>query len=553
MSQVPRPRSAREAASQYSSFDDPEVDRPTEDDSGFRALSARFGSNKGEVVEARAVIEPRGAFATVGGVTASVAAEASARASADGVLASSITTVEADLTADIAASVVESISVSISGPTSNRTYKQSGAPTSPNLIPDHENIGAWSTQYAGTGTAPTITDAGLVGPAGQKAWRIQANRGAGNTSGDYSGPHSDGISVANPHPYIQRLWMKSNTGSTQLVYFYADSGSASTMTVTTEWELFAISDSNLATASSYMWIATRGGSGSTQSIDILACDPYNGATDDPYSSSLFVGDLWVSSTTGEMKRWDGDSWENADGNIRAQWGVALDVNNRIKGRINLDGTNESSTFVVAVDKFVIENATATITAFEIVTGGKIVMGADVQSNNYSAGSAGWRIERTGNAEFNNVTVRGSIYSTAGTIGGFTLASSTLSAGSSGTLVRLSANEYTGLHIGGVAMYSTATSAPSSGGYFLEMPNAILYCPYNYTVGYLELQSSGVTQLKLLGSGSIQIAGTQVLGPQEAAIADLALAGVTYSSDAPDIEDKINTVLAALRSHGLIDT
>jgi hypothetical protein len=96
----------------------------------------------------------------------------------------------------------------------------------------------------------------------------------------------------------------------------------------------------------------------------------------------------------------------ADGAIHARWGVAIDVNNRIVGRINLDGTNQSSEFKVSVDKFVVENANGTIVAMDIRTGGKIVFGADIQSDNYSAGSAGWRLTRNGDFEGNTGTFRG---------------------------------------------------------------------------------------------------------------------------------------------------
>ncbi len=44
-------------------------------------------------------------------------------------------------------------------------------------------------------------------------------------------------------------------------------------------------------------------------------------------------------------------------------------------------------------------------------------GSDLKSGNYSAGSAGWQIEGGGDAEFNDVTVRGTIYATNGEIGG----------------------------------------------------------------------------------------------------------------------------------------
>ncbi|EPN9608195.1 phage tail tip fiber protein, partial [Cronobacter malonaticus] len=46
-----------------------------------------------------------------------------------------------------------------------------------------------------------------------------------------------------------------------------------------------------------------------------------------------------------------------------------------------------------------------------ITSAKI--GAFIQSNNYVAGSTGWIISKEGNAEFNAVTVRGTIIATEG--------------------------------------------------------------------------------------------------------------------------------------------
>lgn len=47
----------------------------------------------------------------------------------------------------------------------------------------------------------------------------------------------------------------------------------------------------------------------------------------------------------------------------------------------------------------------------------IVVSGSIESDNYSPGSAGWRIEGDGDAEFNDVTVRGTIHAQAGTITG----------------------------------------------------------------------------------------------------------------------------------------
>lgn len=48
-----------------------------------------------------------------------------------------------------------------------------------------------------------------------------------------------------------------------------------------------------------------------------------------------------------------------------------------------------------------------------VTAGSIAVGQHIQSAGYVAGSAGWRINGDGNAEFSNATVRGTVYATNG--------------------------------------------------------------------------------------------------------------------------------------------
>ncbi|HDL7330138.1 TPA: DUF1983 domain-containing protein, partial [Yersinia enterocolitica] len=45
------------------------------------------------------------------------------------------------------------------------------------------------------------------------------------------------------------------------------------------------------------------------------------------------------------------------------------------------------------------------------------IGQYIMSNDYVMGMLGWKIDKDGNAEFNNVTVRGTVYATAGTFSG----------------------------------------------------------------------------------------------------------------------------------------
>ena len=149
----------------------------------------------------------------------------------------------------------------------------------------------------------------------------------------------------------------------------------------------------------------------------------------------------------------------ADGAIHARWGVAIDVNGAVVGRVQLDGTNQTSAFTVDASKFTVWNGTAAVPPFQVIGGqvrvanlslisaditdrslanidsaaatklGGIAAGADVtlnaingglkitsggvtlagtgsiKSSNFAAGSAGWSISAAGDAEFNSIILR----------------------------------------------------------------------------------------------------------------------------------------------------
>ncbi|MCK7390068.1 host specificity protein J [Enterobacter bugandensis] len=69
-----------------------------------------------------------------------------------------------------------------------------------------------------------------------------------------------------------------------------------------------------------------------------------------------------------------------------------------------------------------------------ITNGKI--GNVIQSNDYSAGTAGWTINKNGSAEFNNVTVRGGVYAQNGQFG-FTNSTGGVTINNNGVTVSLS--------------------------------------------------------------------------------------------------------------------
>lgn len=87
-----------------------------------------------------------------------------------------------------------------------------------------------------------------------------------------------------------------------------------------------------------------------------------------------------------------------------------------------------------------------------LTAGSIAVGQYAQSTGYVAGSSGWRINGDGTAEFSGVVVRGTVYATAGLIGGITVASNAVRAGQSGF------NAGTGFYLGSDGRFSVGNSS-----------------------------------------------------------------------------------------------
>jgi hypothetical protein len=153
----------------------------------------------------------------------------------------------------------------------------------------------------------------------------------------------------------------------------------------------------------------------------------------------------------------------ADGTIHAQWGVSIDVNGSVVGRIHLDGTGGTSEFSVEATKFTVWNGTAKVPPFQVVggvvrvnalaiassdvsglaatatssdytsvtgtkppsnadvtlsaingglviTGGGLILNGTpvIMSSNYVAGTSGWIIDGDGDVEFSSGVFRGTL-------------------------------------------------------------------------------------------------------------------------------------------------
>jgi hypothetical protein len=131
-----------------------------------------------------------------------------------------------------------------------------------------------------------------------------------------------------------------------------------------------------------------------------------------------LGDINASNIVGRMKISEGLKIENVAGSLKLDSNSMriYDTSNNQLAKFNAYGTFFYNTNGVETARF---------TASDARIGNILITTSSVQSGNYSADSAGFRIRDTGNAEFNDVTIRGTIYATAGEIGGIEITSTYL--------------------------------------------------------------------------------------------------------------------------------
>ncbi|EEW1548137.1 DUF1983 domain-containing protein [Escherichia coli] len=146
--------------------------------------------------------------------------------------------------------------------------------------------------------------------------------------------------------------------------------------------------------------------------------------------------------------------------------------------------------------FVIQNGQTFIRASFIQDGTieNAKIGNYIQSNNYAAGSAGWKLNKAGDAEFNNVTVRGVVYASGGSFTGEIQATSGKFKGT------VEAQSF----IGDIANMHTGTNVSRSSNGLLEK-----------VITYTDSSSSGharhvcvIANVKGNGAGTIDINGNE---------------------------------------------
>ena len=178
----------------------------------------------------------------------------------------------------------------------------------------------------------------------------------------------------------------------------------------------------------------------------------------------------------------------------------------------------------------------------------------LQSTNYVSGSAGWKIQKSGVVEFEEATIRGEIVANTGVIGGFTVDSDSLIAGSGATRVSLSTAN--GIHLGNNTFSSapfrvdragalTATSATITGALTLTNVDGstVVYSGGNLQVGTVQtanIANDAINNAKIainaiqgdvIAAGAIVTAKLGVDAVTSAKIADNAVLTAAINDDA----------------------
>jgi len=81
-----------------------------------------------------------------------------------------------------------------------------------------------------------------------------------------------------------------------------------------------------------------------------------------------------------------------------------------------------------IGNLAVDDAKIASLSVEKLTAGFLQIGSWIASSNYASGTQGWAINSNGTAEFSGVIVRGTVYASAGEIGGVTVASNAIRSG-----------------------------------------------------------------------------------------------------------------------------
>lgn len=134
-----------------------------------------------------------------------------------------------------------------------------------------------------------------------------------------------------------------------------------------------------------------------------------------------TGQTWFQPSTRIYRRWNGSTWEAFPPAVPFIVNTApiTEDGRTIPAGVYMDAAyiRNVSALIARFGDASIDNALIASLDAAKLTAGDGTIGGVLKSQNYIAGSIGWRIHRDGTAEFSNLIARGTVYATAGEIGG----------------------------------------------------------------------------------------------------------------------------------------
>lgn len=144
------------------------------------------------------------------------------------------------------------------------------------------------------------------------------------------------------------------------------------------------------------------------------------------------------------------------GDIPTQQNLTIQETLRQVKGLNLDWANIKN--VIIVDAQITNCSISKLTAGNLAVTGTLTTGGYLKSTNYVADTAGWQVDYLGNAEFNSVKVRGSIYTSSIVSDNTLTVSGTISAGAGKVTI-----DSTGVIIGTTGAGTAHLTIKDSGG------------------------------------------------------------------------------------------
>lgn len=151
------------------------------------------------------------------------------------------------------------------------TGKLTYAPNNPVLWSEDFTNGVWNPAPQGSASAAVVTaDAGVAPNGTLTADRIQFSR-TGTTSTDRSRVVQSTIPLSTSTDYVFSIWLKSFSGSNQTVTLFPNFGLGSSIavTVTSEWQRFAVTANSSASATGQFVIGLGYVTNTVTSADVL--------------------------------------------------------------------------------------------------------------------------------------------------------------------------------------------------------------------------------------------------------------------------------------------